>query len=34
LLTNTDLATEIKDAFTDLNHGAINPSLWSKIKPA
>jgi uncharacterized protein len=29
---NTELVTEIKDAFKDLNHGAINPSMWSRIK--
>jgi aryl-alcohol dehydrogenase-like predicted oxidoreductase len=27
-----DWLTEMKDAFRDLNRGAINPSLWSKIK--
>lgn len=27
-----ELATEIRDAFKNLNRGAINPSLWSKIK--
>lgn len=27
-----ELATEIRDAFKNLNRGAINPSLWSKIR--
>lgn len=26
------LAAEVKEAFKDLNRGAINPSLWTKIK--
>ena len=31
-VNKSNLAAEIKEAFGDLNRGAINPSLWSKIK--
>ena len=30
--SDTELVAEIREAFRDLNHGAINPSMWSKIK--
>ena len=29
---DVELVAEIKKAFRNLNHGAINPSMWSKIK--
>ncbi len=31
-INHNELIKEIKDNFRDLNRGAINPSLWSKIK--
>jgi uncharacterized protein len=30
--SNRELVEDIQAAFKDLNHGAINPSMWSKIK--
>ena len=29
---NNSLMVELVEAFSNLNHGAINPSLWGKIK--
>ena len=31
-VNENNLVAEIKEAFSALNHGAINPSLWGKIK--